>query len=625
MSQLLNRYSIRTKHTLIAVLVTGGLILIAALAGSGLRQVAYLSQLLEQQQSIATDMMALRRHEKDFLSRKDMQYVQRFDQAAATASEALTELQQQLKQSSFSLPEVAQLQQQLKRYSEAFSALHKKQQTIGLHSEDGLYGSLRQAVHGVETLAKDEGQYELLYHMLMLRRHEKDFMLRRDSKYMDRFDKQVASFDQALTQSFSLQEDQIRTGLKRYQQQFSQLVQEEVAIGLTENDGLRGKMRTEVQKTEQLFESLGERLSEIAEQQENQIHQRLLVAVIVIIVLISGLTLIVSRAIHRPISYLTSRVQHIAKDLDLTQLINHQSGDEIGVLSESFDALIHSLRDTVQQVKDSAVTMNQASKHMASVTSSVGSATQQQQNEIGQAVTAMSEMTSTIQNIASNANDASRAVTEVHSDISEGKSIASLTSGEIQQLSEDIGAATEAIHKLRTDSESIGSILAEISAIAEQTNLLALNAAIEAARAGEQGRGFAVVADEVRSLAGRTQESTESIRGTLSEFRSGTEQVVSTVETSRERSQTVIEKAQQSSQILDTIYTNMSNISDLNAQVATAAEQQSYATEEISRNVQRVDELASTLTQEAHQAAQAGDELSDLARQLGHAVDKFRV
>ncbi len=625
MAGLLNRYSIRTKHTLIVVLVAGGLVLTGLLAGSGLQQLTQLGQLLEQQQSIATKMMALRRHEKDFLSRKDLGYVERFDQSAEHADQQLNVLQKKLKSEGVNLPEVAQLQQQLKRYRQAFDALSQKQQIIGLNSEDGLYGSLRQAVHGVEELAKAEGQYEVLYHMLMLRRHEKDFMLRRDQKYLQRFDKQIGEFNQALMQSFSAQEDAIRTGLRNYQQRFRQLVQEEVAIGLTPDDGLRGQMRGEVQKTEQLFESLNEDLSTIAREQEDAIYQRLLIAVVVIISLITGLTLLVSRAIHKPITYLTNKVQHIAEDLDLTQLVGHHSGDEIGVLSDSFDALIRSLRDTVQQVKSSAGTMNQASDHMASVTASVGSATQQQQDEIGQAVTAMNEMTSTIQNIANNANQAARAVTEVHDDISQGKAIADTTRDEIQQLSEDIGAATAAIHKLRDDSESIVSILAEISAIAEQTNLLALNAAIEAARAGEQGRGFAVVADEVRSLAGRTQESTERIRTTLTEFRSGTEQVVTTVDTSRERSQTVIGKAQQSSEILDTIFSNMSNINDLNTQVATAAEQQSYASDEINRNVHRVDELASTLTAEAQQAAQAGDELSTLARELGQAVDKFRV
>ncbi|ASP40449.1 hypothetical protein CHH28_17985 [Bacterioplanes sanyensis] len=625
MLSVLNQVSIRSKHTLISVLVAGGLLLTGALAASGLNQLSHLSEMLEQQQKIATDMMALRRHEKDFLNRKDLQYVERFEQVRDSAAQALQALQQQLKENAMQLSEVEQLQQQLRRYSEAFAALSQKQQVIGLHSEDGLYGSLRSAVHGVETLAKDEGQYELLYHMLMLRRHEKDFMLRRQQKYLERFNKQVTAFNQALEQSFSPQEAAIRSGLQSYQRQFQQLVGEEVAIGLSENDGLRGNMRQEVQKTEALFDSLGERLGAIFTAQEESIYQRLLMAVTVIILLITGLTLIVSRAIHLPISYLTKKVQHVANDLDLTQLINHHSGDEIGVLSDSFDALIRSLRETVQQVKDSANTMNQASSHMASVTASVGSATQQQQDEIGQAVTAMSEMTSTIQNIANNANEAARSVSDVHGDISKGKSIADLTRAEIQQLSEDIGAATEAIHKLRSDSESIGSILAQISSIAEQTNLLALNAAIEAARAGEQGRGFAVVADEVRSLASRTQESTESIRDTLAEFRAGTELVVTTVDTSRERSQTVIDKAQQSSDILDTIYSNMSNLSDLNTQVATAAEQQSYATEEINRNVCRVDELANTLTQEAKQAAKAGDELSELAHHLGAAVDKFRV
>ena len=173
--------------------------------------------------------------------------------------------------------------------------------------------------------------------------------------------------------------------------------------------------------------------------------------------------------------------------------------------------------------------------------------------------------------------------------------------------------------------DSIFSLLQNVEGLASRTNLLALNASIEAARAGEVGRGFAVVADEVRTLASRTQESTESIRENINQFQKGTADVVETVTRSRERAKSGIEKVSQSSKILDSIYDNISNINDMNTQVATAAKEQGFASEEINRNVVRINELAHVCHEQANQAAQASGELAKLGSELQGTVQRFKV
>jgi methyl-accepting chemotaxis protein len=510
-------------------------------------------------------------------------------------------------------------------YETIFQRLVILQKEIGLDSKSGLYGSLRVAVHEIEALAKDAEQYEILFHMLMLRRNEKDFMLRRDEKYLKKFENNYAKFNTALDQLQPLTINEMKNNIARYRSDFNTLTIKEVELGLNVNSGLISELRNTIHQTEASFNSLTEFLnSEITKASEN-IYTTLGIIIVLILVLLSGLMMIISRAIYRPVQSITEKIHVIAEDLDLTQLVNHISKDEVGILSKSFDALISSLRNTVNQVKDGSIQVAQASEEMSCITKEVGDASEQQQQEIEQAVTAINQMTATIQSIAENANTAASAVKDVTAEIGRGKAVTSDARNEIEQLNTEVEGATHAIEALQKNSESIGDILSTISAIAEQTNLLALNAAIEAARAGEQGRGFAVVADEVRTLASRTQESTESIRENITQFQKGTAEVVETVSRSRDRAQTGIAKVSESSEILDSIYANISNIGDMNTQVATAAKEQGFASEEINRNVVRINELAHVCHEQANQAATASGELAKLGSELQGTVQRFKV
>jgi methyl-accepting chemotaxis protein len=621
----LSNISIKNKHLIILCCVILGLVFTTAVTVYEFNRIGQLSNILLIKEQLYSDELTLRKHEKDFLVRKDIKYSERFSESFLIMKDRVIQLKNAMSAQNLPINQADRLLALVTSYEAIFQRLVILQTEIGLDSKSGLYGSLRVAVHEIEALAKDAEQYEILFHMLMLRRNEKDFMLRRDEKYLKKFENNYAKFNTALDQLQPLTINEMKNNIARYRSDFNTLTIKEVELGLNINSGLISELRNTIHQTEASFNSLTKFLnSEITKASEN-IYTTLGIIIVLILVLLSGLMIIISRAIYRPVQSITEKIHVIAEDLDLTQLVNHISKDEVGILSKSFDALISSLRNTVNQVKDGSIQVAQASEEMSCITKEVGDASEQQQQEIEQAVTAINQMTATIQSIAENANTAASAVKDVTAEIGRGKAVTSDARNEIEQLNTEVEGATHAIEALQKNSESIGDILSTISAIAEQTNLLALNAAIEAARAGEQGRGFAVVADEVRTLASRTQESTESIRENITQFQKGTAEVVETVSRSRDRAQTGIAKVSESSEILDSIYANISNIGDMNTQVATAAKEQGFASEEINRNVVRINELAHVCHEQANQAATASGELAKLGSELQGTVQRFKV
>lgn len=617
--------SIRSKHLLILALVVTGLIVTAIFSVNRLSHLESLRKITLILQQVNSDFSQLQQIEKNFLLYKQAADIDNFRASEDQLEMSLESLHATLADNNLDATLVRPVTEEIQDYRTLFDELTTTQTDVGLTPKTGLYGSLRDAVHEVETLAKAQQEYELLFHMLMLRRNEKDFMLRREMKYLSKFDANIAKFNQTLSALFLVSEPEIRQKLDNYQRDFKALVTKEQQIGLTNSDGILGRLSNQSEKSKATLKRFDEVINATISAEVSQASSTLMALIIAIILIVAISILLVSRAIYLPVSKITEKIHRIASTLDLSTPLRFSSRDEVGSLAKSFDSLMGSLKETITQVHDTSDHLSDCSSELVTMTHNVGSASEQQQHEIEQAVIAINQMTETISSIADNANLASEAVGKVSGEINRGKETAGAARNEISLLNNEVYEASQAIEELQRNSENIGEILSTISSIAEQTNLLALNAAIEAARAGEQGRGFAVVADEVRTLASRTQESTESIRDNIAQFKRGTEEVVKTVLSSRERAQSGITKVEESGSILDAISESIQNINEMNAQVATASKEQGTASEEIHRNIAAVNELSHQCIAQAHSADSTSRNLKSLGSELRTLVNKFTL
>jgi methyl-accepting chemotaxis protein len=619
---VLNNISIRHKHKLIIVMMILGLTLLGALVYKQLGYLHILSDTRENVGKIERDMLTLRRHEKDFLSRLDPKYVARFNDTQNELNSTLITLSQNLEKAGLNNAEIPALTESLNAYNEIFSRLATVRETIGFSPKEGLYGSLRSAVHNIEDAASEYNDYEVLYQILMLRRHEKDFMLRHDEKYITRFNDRIQELNVLLNQRGFVN---MLKDSDQYKADFNALAEAEKQVGLTEALGLRNNMRTRVHSAEEMMTSMDAFILEETTSAYQQASAILIVSSLFIITIMVIALSLISRAIYKPIQLITHKISQISTELDLSAQVNYKAENELGILSMAFDKLVDNLRSTVLQVQSSADEVATASATMSQLTTVVVNSGKEQQVEIDHAAVAVDQMSATISEVAHSASNASTAVRSAYDSINHGKQITNEARDAILSLNNDVQDAAEAILQLQKDSDSIGEILSVISAIAEQTNLLALNAAIEAARAGEQGRGFAVVADEVRTLASRTQESTESIRSKINGFQKGTESVVATVVRAQDQAKTGIEKSQESAHILDKLFSSIGNINDLNTLVASAAEEQSAVAREVNKNIRHISELSSHVQNQAAQAENQGSSLKTLSNNLTGIINRFII
>ncbi len=310
---------------------------------------------------------------------------------------------------------------------------------------------------------------------------------------------------------------------------------------------------------------------------------------------------------------------------DMTARIHIRNRDELGQAAEEINAMAESFAGLVGGIASSAQQVAASLEELTAITEQSSQSIREQQAQTEEVATAMNEMTATVQEVNGNIVNTANAAQEASRETAEGRHLVEDTVAAIQQLAERIEHAAGVIQALEKDSENISTVLDVIRGVAEQTNLLALNAAIEAARAGEQGRGFAVVADEVRTLAGRTQESTEEIHQIIEKLQNGSHKAVDVMEMSREETRAVVEKASRAGQSLATISRAVEQINDMSNQIASASEEQSAVAEEINRNVVIITDMANQTALGAQQTASASEDLARLAAGLQSLVSRFKV
>jgi methyl-accepting chemotaxis protein len=323
-----------------------------------------------------------------------------------------------------------------------------------------------------------------------------------------------------------------------------------------------------------------------------------------------------------PLTAVISHIELLSRGNFATRLRLNQEG-ELGELNRNLDRMQDSLLAVIAAVKQSSGTLNQASRKINDTAQDISNDTHSSHQATDQVAAAINEMSSTVQEVANNASGAADAAQVADANARKGMAIMQNTITSIQQLSLEVDNVSAAMNQLEGETGRIGGVLDVIKNVAEQTNLLALNAAIEAARAGEQGRGFAVVADEVRALAKRTQESTAEIQHIIHAVQQGASKAMQAMKLSQDKTHSTSEMASQAGQAIGEITHAVARIHDMNTQIATAAEEQSYAAEEINKNVVRVVNLVENAAGNAQKSTQVAHELDAAARDLERQIAHF--
>ncbi|MEE9102756.1 methyl-accepting chemotaxis protein [Pseudomonas nitroreducens] len=339
-----------------------------------------------------------------------------------------------------------------------------------------------------------------------------------------------------------------------------------------------------------------------------------------------ALVWLTARGVTRPLLRLAGMVEEIADgDGDLTRRLDYSRRDELGRVAQGFNRFLDKLQPVIGQLQGAVSDARSTADQSALVARQASDGMQQQFREIDQVATALQEMSATAQDSARNAAQAAAAASQADHAAREGLGLIAHATHGIGELAQGMTAAMSQVQDLAERSEQIGQVLEVIRSIAEQTNLLALNAAIEAARAGEQGRGFAVVADEVRGLAQRTQSSVEEIRQVIANLQAGTRDVAQAMHGSHGLAQHNVGQVQQAVEALQRIATSVNLISEMNLQIASAAEEQSCVAEEINRNIEAIRDVTHSLSGQAEQSAQVSHRLNEMADYQRQLIQRFRV
>ncbi|TMP05654.1 methyl-accepting chemotaxis protein [Pseudoalteromonas sp. S3178] len=623
----LQNLTIKRRLQLNAVVVGLAMVVLLCVIIFESRTTLSLNKTIQLAEELNVHALALRKHEKNFLFYKQEDALTAFETDFEQLSDKVKKLKQLMAKQGIAQGQVQRFEQLISSYNNDFNTVVKLQKEIGLTPTDGLYGKLRSSVHEVEQLLKEQQNYQLLSSMLQLRRSEKDFMLRFDIKYLGRFNEGINTFKQqiAAAQLPIDYKTQINPLIDTYQSEFKTLVQAQTELGLDLKSGALGVMRDSVDKSDAIVSQI---VKDTKLQVEQSVEQAQFLAILVFViagVIVLALVYFTSHSIIVPIERVYHTINDIRRNNDLSVMIEQTGKDEITTMTIDFNSLIGDFKNLINEVNTALNTLNVATEHLSESTAATSSGMQEQLHEADMVATAATQMQATIQDISHNTEAAAKKAESTNLSAQQGRNEVDSTVKHIRDLSSSLGNASSVVSQLEKDGETIGSVLDVIRAIADQTNLLALNAAIEAARAGEQGRGFAVVADEVRSLAQRTQESTSEIEGIINTLQQRTQEVVSIMHQCRSQGDESASQAIKAGELLGAITEDVQTIMEMSTQIAVAIDEQSQVASEVNKNVVRIRDIAQDASGHAANNAQTSEEVSEQARVLFTAIDKFKV
>jgi len=609
--------SIKYKLTLSTCLLVISLLVLLGLRDYTALSINGLTKGVELSGQIEVGILQLRRDEKDFLARKDLKYLDKHIKNSKVVLQTIKDLEDIFLDYDIPIEDLERLLEHVNQYDENFAALVEEQKVIGLTPKSGLYGELRKASHGLEEEFKGHSDKQLVS-LLQLRRAEKDFMLRLDRKYVTKFD----SFYQPLLSEVA-HEEEVASLLKTYRAKFVALVDAHVILGLSPTEGLLGEMRKAVHQTLEVLDKVVVDSKQQVTSTTDSMSYIFHILFFVIMVIVVTPSILIGRSIVQPINALRDLMFTISKHHVLSLRADEKGNDEISQMAREFNVMLEQFSKIISEVNSSVSTLNGTTSSLLSNINNSNVGMESQLHETGMVATSMSEMSITIDEIAKNTSDTALKAKETNKSAIDGQAGVNETIDQIEELSVNLKQSEEQASILVNDSENIGSVLDVIRSIADQTNLLALNAAIEAARAGEQGRGFAVVADEVRTLASRTQESTTEIETIVNKLQSRTQSMVELIGSCLVKGETSAEKASAAGVMLEAITEHTRVITDMTNSIAAAIEEQSAVATEVNKHVTSIRSITNQTSESSQENAIMSERLSDQANSLHGTVEMY--